>query len=82
MALLSGKGMVLLEKDGTRHEFALESVPIWERRGWKVVDPEKVQDDPDRKRRIELSKKAAEEQAKATENAANPEELPGFGENK
>ena len=34
------KGMVRMSKDGVTHEFALESVPVWEAKDWKVDDSE------------------------------------------
>lgn len=33
--LVSNKGMVVMSKGDTTHEFALESVPVWEAKGWK-----------------------------------------------
>lgn len=36
--LVSNKGMVVMSKGDTTHEFALESVPVWEAKGWKRSD--------------------------------------------
>lgn len=66
MGLLTKRGMVLMEKDGKSHSFVLESVPTWEKKGWKIVE-EKREEQSDRL--LKLNKQAEAEVNKAQETA-------------
>lgn len=36
--LVTNKGLVRMSKGGVSHEFVLESVPVWEAKGWKAEE--------------------------------------------
>lgn len=43
--LVKNKGMVTMSKGDVTHEFVLESVPVWEAKGWSRVD-DSVESEP------------------------------------
>lgn len=67
MALKNKRGMVTLEKDGVQYECVLESVPVWEARGWKLVEAEKTEEKDTRLQ--ELNEQARKEDEKAEAEA-------------
>jgi hypothetical protein len=65
MGLLTNKGLVRMKKGDVEHDFVLESVPVWEARGWKVVESSNKKAGPsdEAKRLAELNEAAKKELA-------------------
>jgi hypothetical protein len=69
MGLLTGRGMVRMKKGDVTHDFALVSVPHWEKRGWSVDDSQQEPSE-EHERLAELTTQANKELAKNDADAS------------